>query len=203
MLGFWDWIAVTFRRSLCPHCRKRLEPNERIHKACIEPWAEALQAKADRVNARKARELAKLDRALVRERKAALMRLGEITAKLQTVFNAYIRARDADKPCICCGKPFEPQKLGGSMDAGHYLSRGSSPQHRFNEDNVFGQRKNCNRPGGTTRDAFRAGVLARIGPERLEALESDTAPRKYTRDELLALIDHYRAKTRELKRQEP
>lgn len=194
---------MTFRRTRCPQCKGKLEAGQRIHPACIDAYAEAEAAKAQRKADKQARALAKLDRAFVRERKAALMRRGEITAKLQAVFNAYIRARDADKPCICCGKPFEPQKLGGSMDAGHYLSIGNSPHLRFNEDNVFGQRKNCNRPGGTTRNAFRAGVLERIGLERLEALESDTAPRKYTRDELFALIDHYRAKTRELKKENP
>jgi hypothetical protein len=193
---------VTFRRTRCPHCLGKLDPGQRIHDACIAPWQVELKAKEARAEAKRQKMAAKVERARDRERKAALMRLSELKAKLQEVFNAYIRARDADEPCICCGEPFEPNKPGGSMDAGHYLSRGSSPQHRFNEDNVFGQRKNCNRPGGTTRDAFRAGVLARIGRERLEALETDSAPRKWTRDELLHLIDHYRAKTRELKRKE-
>jgi hypothetical protein len=193
---------MTFRRTRCPHCLGKLDPGQRIHDDCIAPWQVELKAKEARAEAKRQKMAAKVERARDRERKAALMRLSELKAKLQEVFNAYIRARDADEPCICCGEPFEPNKPGGSMDAGHYLSRGSSPQHRFNEDNVFAQRKNCNRPGGTTRDAFRAGVLARIGRERLEALETDSAPRKWTRDELLHLIDHYRAKTRELKRKE-
>jgi hypothetical protein len=80
------------------------------------------------------------------------------------------------------------------MDAGHYLARSIAPQHRFTEDNVFGQRKNCNRPGGTTRAAFRAGVIARIGLARVEALEADNAVRKWDREELVALKAHYRAK---------
>ena len=86
------------------------------------------------------------------------------------------------------------------MDAGHYLGRGIAPQHRFNEDNVFGQRKNCNRPGGTTRAAFRAGVIGRIGLARVEALEAATAVPKWSREQLIALKAEYRAKTRELLR---
>lgn len=150
---------------------------------------------------RHVRQAKKAEREQTKRRKAESMNLRELLAKAQVAFNAYIRARDADKPCICCGKPFEPQKPGGSMDAGHYLSRGHAPQLRFNEDNVFAQRKNCNRPGGTTRAAFRAGVLERIGPERLEALESDCTTPKWTKEQLLELIDTYRAKLREMKKE--
>jgi hypothetical protein len=134
-----------------------------------------------------------------RIRKEAMKSLRELLADAQVAFNAFIRARDAGKPCICCGKPFEPNKPGGSMDAGHYLSRGASPQHRFNENNVFGQRKNCNRPGGASRDAFRAGVLARIGQDALEALERDNRVHKWTADELRSIRATYRAKRKELR----
>lgn len=145
---------------------------------------------------------AKAERDSFKARKAAAKRLPDLIAELQVEFNAFIRARDAGKPCICCGKPFEPQKPGGSMDAGHYLARSIAPQHRFTENNVFGQRKNCNRPGGTTRAAFRAGVIDRIGLEAVEALEADNKVRKWQRDELIALKAHYRAKRRELEKQE-
>ena len=145
---------------------------------------------------------AKAERAQTRERRQALKSLRDLLAEAQVAFNAFIRARDAGLPCICCGQPFEPQKPGGSMDAGHYLGRGIAPQHRFNEANVFGQRKNCNRPGGTTRAAFRAGVIARIGLPAVEALEADTAVPKWDRDELIALRAHYRAKLRQLEKAE-
>lgn len=153
----------------------------------------------DRDKARAAAEKAKVERAETRRRKKAAMTRSEWIAELQRVFNAFIRARDADKPCICCGQPFEPNKLGGSMDAGHYLSRGSAPHLRFDERNVHGQRKNCNRPGGTTRLAFRQGMIDRIGLEAVEALESDQTVRKWTIAELEAMVDHYKRKTKELK----
>jgi hypothetical protein len=143
---------------------------------------------------------AKKERANDKQRKDALKGRTEWLAALQVVFNKFIRTRDANKPCIDCGKPYEPQKIGGSMDAGHYLSRGSASHLRFDERNVHGQRKNCNRPGGTTRAAFRAGVEARIGKEALEALESDQTSRDYTIDDLKQMIVLYRAKTKELLR---
>ena len=45
-------------------------------------------------------------------------------------------------------------------------------------------------------DLARVELLARV-----EALEADQAPRKYTTDELRAIRDEYRAKARELKRE--
>lgn len=188
------------RRSLCPHCRKRLEPNERIHKACIEPWAEALQAKADRVNARKARELAKLDRALVRERKAAMKRIPELIAEAQDAFNAFIRERDKNKGCFVCGRPFEPVQ-GRRQHAGHVRSRGAAGHLRFNEDNCMGECEGCNGPYGAKPHQIKAGAIARIGQDRFDELEADNTPHKWQRDELLNIIKEFKAKTKELKRQ--
>lgn len=136
------------------------------------------------------------------QKREALKTRKELTQEAQTAFNAYIRLRDAGRPCICCGAQFEPQKPGGSADAGHYLSVGSAPNLRFDELNVHAQRKNCNRPGGTTRAAFRAGMIARIGLPAVERLEADQAVRKYGADELRAMRDAYRAKAKALRAQQ-
>lgn len=141
------------------------------------------------------------ERTQTRAQREALKSLRELLAEAQAAFNAYIRARDAAQPCIDCSRPFEPQKPGGSMDAGHYLARSIAPQHRFNEDNVFGQRKNCNRPGGATRAAFRQGVAGRIGLVRLIALEESTAVHHWTKDEVRGIRDTYKAKLKALQRE--
>lgn len=180
------------KEGACAHCGRpflKLLPMQRV----CGPVCAGRKARADRVAKEKA------EREHTRERKQAVKTLRQLLAEAQVAFNAYIRARDAGRPCICCGKPFEPQKPGGAMDAGHYLGRSIAPQHRFNENNVFGQRKNCNRPGGTTRAAFRAGVIERIGLAAVEELEADNRVPKWTREELIALKAHYRAKLRELK----
>lgn len=191
---------MTFRRTRCPHCKGKLDAGERIHPECIAPWADAQQAKKERAEAKAARAAARVERAETRRRKEAMKRLPELIAEAQAAFNAFIRARDAGLPCICCGQPFEPMKPGGSVDAGHFRSRSSAGHLRFNEDNCFAQRKNCNRPGGTTYGAFRAGVVARIGEARVAALENDNAPHKWTREELTAIRDTYRAKLKEMKK---
>lgn len=133
------------------------------------------------------------------QRREALKTRKEVMQEAQQAFNAYIRLRDINRRCICCGSAFEPQKPGGSADAGHYLSVGAAPHLRFNEANVHAQRKNCNRPGGTTRAAFRAGMIARIGLADVERLEADQTLRKYTIDELRGIRATYRAKAKALK----
>lgn len=148
-----------------------------------------------------AAERAKKERASDRERAEALKSIRELTNEAQAAFNDYIRARDANQRCICCNKPFEPQKPGGSIDAGHFVSRANALYLRFDEANVHAQRKNCNRPGGATYGEFRAGVIARIGLDevlRLEGPAPENAP-SYTREALIALKTTYRAKARALR----
>lgn len=134
----------------------------------------------------------KAEKAKDRATRERLKKRGAWMAEAQQAFNSWIRARDAGLPCICCGEPFSPDKPGGSVDAGHYLSRGSAPHLRFNENNCHAQRKGCNRPGGTTRMRFRAGMIARIGPDSVEALEADQSSAKWTIAELKAIRDDYR-----------
>jgi hypothetical protein len=183
-----------------PACRERFERRTPWQKVCTkEGCAEAYVAHQKALKTAKAKRDERKDD---RDRKEALKSRNEWIKEVQTAFNAFIRFRDRYQPCICCGKPFEPQKPGGSMDAGHYLSRGSSSHLRFNENNVFGQRKNCNRPGGTTRAAFRAGVIARIGLAAVEALEADQTVAKWTIEDLKAMKKAYQAKLKELKKGE-
>lgn len=177
----------------CKVCR---QPNRPFKTTCsIECEAELglrLLEKAKRAEAKQVR-------AVDKERKEKLKRRADWIEEAQRAFNAYIRARDADKPCICCGKPFEPQKPGGSMDAGHFISRGAAPHLRFHENNVFGQRKNCNRPGGAKRNEFRAGVIERIGLQAVEELEADNTVQKWSIDDLKQIKEKYREKLRDLK----
>lgn len=185
-------LTISLAPKQCAVCPKEFMPRSSFARVCSQRCAMKL-VKADKVK----------ERETFKQRKEAAKRLPDLIAEAQVAFNAFIRARDAGLPCICCGKPFEPQRPGGSMDAGHFRSRGAAPGLRFNEDNCFGQRKNCNRPGGATYAAFRAGVVARIGLARVQALEADNAVRKFGREELIAIKTTYRQKLRDLQRATP
>lgn len=191
---------MTFPRTRCKHCKGKLDLGQRIlHPACIDDFAVAEAARMERKKAKEARAAAKVEKAETRRRKEAIKTIPALIREAQVAFNAWVRARDAILPCICCGKPFEPMKPGGSVDAGHFRSRGAAGHLRFNEDNCFAQRKNCNRPGGTTYAAFRAGVVARIGEARVTALEADNTPHKWDRDELISIRNFYRGRLKEIR----
>lgn len=189
---------VKARKCANRKCRAEFVPCRPMQTACSPNCAVEIAAKK--------RELVdyeekKAERKELKAKKEQVKRPKTLKAEAQAAFNAFIRYRDlsAGHNCICCGKPFEPQKPGGSVDAGHYLSRGGAPHLAFNENNCFAQRKNCNRPGGTTAAAFRLGVKARIGIAALEALEADQEQRRYRPDDYRRIRDEYRAKLRELK----
>jgi len=181
----------------CGFCHYEFLPERPLQKACCLGCAAALG------KIKTAKDLAKAEkaeRAADRAKLEKFKRRADYIAEAQTAVNAYVRYRDRFKPCICCDKPFESEKPGGAMDAGHYLSRSLAPHLRFDSDrNIFGQRKNCNRPGGTTRAAFRAGVVKRIGLASVEALEADQSSPKWTIPQLIEIRDTHRAKLRALK----
>lgn len=185
-----------FRRTRCPQCRAKLDPGQRIHPECVSAYADAQAEKAERARAKKARLDAKVERAEIRRRKEDAKTLPQLLKEAQIEFNRWIRQRDHDKPCICCGRPLGDGDVGGGFDCGHYRSVGSAPHLRFTEANAHAQRKQCNRWGAGRAVDYRIGLLARIGRVAVEALESDNAVHKWTKDEVRVIRDEYRARNR-------
>ena len=141
------------------------------------------------------------DRKATREKLDAMRTKPQLVKLAQTAFNSFVRARDADKPCISCGRPLAGPQIGGAFDCGHYRSVGSAHHMRFVEDNAHGQCKHCNSHLAGNHVAYRAGLIARIGLHAVERIESDQTVRKYTKEGLIELARHYNAETRRLKKQ--
>lgn len=140
----------------------------------------------------------KAERARDKARREALKTRSDWVKEAQTAFNAYIRARDRNHPCICCGQWSAGESRGGEWDAGHYRSTGSAPHLRFDEANCHRQLKQCNRYGAGRAVDYRIGLISRIGLAAVERLEADQTPRKYTADDLRCIRDRYREKAKEL-----
>ena len=158
-------------------------------------------AEIARRKATETRQKAKTDRADTARRKEAAKTRSELMREAQTAFNAFIRLRDqlAGYPCISSGRPLDWS--GNQTDAGHYRSTGSAPQLRFDERNCHAQSKLDNRYLSGNAVDYRIGLIARIGLESVEALESDNMPRKYSADDLRMIRDEYRAKFKALRNQ--
>jgi hypothetical protein len=185
------------RPRKCRTCRQPFKPANTLQSACSIPCAIAqgrkqMQRSQDMARRQQRRETA--------ERKVKLRTRRDWIKRAQIAFNAYIRARDAGKTCICCDRPLNPEAIGGGYDCGHYRSVGSAPHLRFEPENAHGQTKQCNRYGAGRAVDYRLGLIRRIGLARVEAIEADQLPRKWTIAELQDIERHYKALTKELKR---
>jgi hypothetical protein len=141
------------------------------------------------------------ERAKVRTRKEAIKTIPELIKEAQRAFNAFIRARDHLQPCISCdANPPDLTALHAGRDAGHYRSTGSASHLRFHEDNCHAQCVKCNQWGAGMAVDYRMRLIERIGAARVEALESNNTPHKWTREELIAIRDTYRAKLKEMRK---
>lgn len=178
----------------CTQCPREFIPN-RMGQIVCGPRCAQRAAKQKRTD--KARE----DRAKLRKRKEAIQTIPELIRLAQIEFNKFIRERDkqAGWPCISSGKQLD--WTGNDVDAGHWRSRGAAPQLRFHEDNCHAQSKRENR-FSADMSAYRTNLMARIGLERVLALEADNHTHHWTREELRAIRDLYRAKLKALKDKE-
>jgi hypothetical protein len=137
-----------------------------------------------------------------RAKRESLKTIPKLIKEAQIEFNAYVRYRDRAQPCICCGLPLGTGEVGGAYDCGHYRSTGSAAHLRFDERNAHAQRKACNRWGAGRAVDYRVGLIGRIGLEAVEALESNNEVIKWDRDTLRQIKTIYRAKLRELKKEQ-
>jgi len=189
-----------FRPKTCKACRVKFTPTRQMQPCCsprcemgfVSTWVEKAQAK-------RAREDKRQTRAQLEDMKGIPTLLREAQAE----FNRFIRGRDkaAGHPCISSGRPLDWS--GNMTDAGHYRSTGAASHLRFNEDNCHAQTKHENRDKAGNAVEYRMGLIARIGLERVEALECNNTPVKWTREGLRAIKAHYAALNRELKKAAP
>jgi hypothetical protein len=189
-------MLTSTKPNKCRYCKVRMPEDKAkhvLHDECLQPWLSKQLAKQSAAREKK-------DRAEFKERKAKLKRIPDLIKEAQTAFNAFIRERDRDQTCICCGKPLGDGDIGGGFDCGHYRSTGSAPHLRFDERNAHGQTKRCNRWGAGRAVDYRIGLVHRLGVDVVHSLEADNRVHKWQRDELIAIRAEYVAKLKELKR---
>ena len=178
----------------CKVCQTPFTPTRPLQRVCGPTCA--LKHARSVAEKKQAKQEAK-ERKETRQKLQALQTKPQLVKKAQMAFNAFIRARDAGKPCISCGKPLGSEP--NSFDAGHYRSVGSAPHMRFVETNVHGQCKHCNNHLAGNHVAYRQGLIERVGQQEVERLERDQTTRHYTKEGLTELARQYRELTRNLK----
>lgn len=192
-------------RRKCTVCREWFHPVRAeqyvcsYECACVHGKAANDAAKAEKQRKEKKRRLEaeKADRQRQAERRMAVKPLSYFIKQAQQAFNEFIRYRDRDLPCISCGRHHD-----GQYHAGHFRTTGSSPELRFDEDNCHKQCSACNNHLSGNLSAYRPELIAKIGQTRFDALMGPHALPKWTRDDYIRIRDEYRAKLRDLKKQE-
>lgn len=174
----------------CKHCRTKFVPDRPFIVWCSpECGAELAKAKIARQNALRAKKARKE----YRDAKEKQKKRSDWLREAQQAFNAYIRERDKELPCISCGRHHQ-----GQYHAGHYRTVGGNPELRFSELNVWKQCAPCNDHLHGNIVNYRIELERRIGRANLEWLEGPHEPKKYTIEELKEIKATYKAKLKDL-----
>lgn len=176
----------------CKCCPEKFIPRNSLQTVCSPKCAIQF---ANQLTERKQKRQAKEERAAWNKRKADVKPLSHWMSMTQRAFNDFIRARDGDV-CISCGST-----TAISYHAGHFRTTAAASQLRFNEDGCHSQCASCNVHHSGNIGPYRVNLIAKIGLQRVLALESNNTPHRYTREELERIRAHYRAALRELNKQ--
>lgn len=169
----------------CKDCKEDFKPFSTLQKRCLKCSIEhgnSIKKKTNRKELREYREKNKSRSDRVKE--------------AQTAFNAFIRAKDKNKPCISCGCFTNDYDLltGSRWDAGHYRSVGSAPELRFSELNCHKQCVKCNRNLSGNIVEYRINLKTRISESELNWLEGHHQPQKWTIDDLIEIKLYFKEK---------
>jgi len=173
-------MVIRYKYGLCLSCfRKWLietDAGQKHLKKQVIP-----QAKSD-VKKQWKKEKSKLKQSLKTHK--------DYLSDLQKVFNQFIRLRDKNEPCISCGKPDI-----GKRDASHYFSVGSTPNLRFDEDNVHASCVRCNRDLHGNIAEYTLRLPERIGKKKFKELQKrKNSTLKLTVPEIKQKIIYYKKK---------
>ncbi|EPK3595752.1 recombination protein NinG [Proteus terrae] len=193
------------RRRRCKVCREWFIPRQSFQNWCSPEHG--FELSEQRRNKDREKALAKLkkekqkkereEKDKLKSRKLAVKPLSYFTKQAQTAFNAFIRERDKDEPCISCGRFHE-----GQYHAGHYRTTGANPELRFDEDNCHKQCAPCNNHLSGNIENYTPRLIEKIGQERFDRLMGSHELPKWKREDYERIRDHYRAKLKELKDEE-
>lgn len=173
-------------------CRQSFTPKAPFEKWCSHECR--LKLALDHLNTEKVQR-AKIERKEIRAAKERIKTKADHAREAQQAINEWIRLRDADQPCISCGRHHQ-----GQYHAGHYRTVGSNPELRFEPLNIHKQCAPCNNHKSGDIVNYRISLIQRIGQEAVDWLEGPHEPKRYTIEQLQAIKAEYRAKVRELKR---
>ncbi|MEM0651864.1 recombination protein NinG [Klebsiella huaxiensis] len=192
-------------RRKCTVCREWFHPARDGQFVCSFECAnahgkaanDAAKADAQMKAKQQQKKAAKGERKRQAERRMAVKPISYFIKQAQQAFNDFIRYRDRHLVCISCDRHHE-----GQYHAGHFRTTGANPELRFDEDNCHKQCSVCNNHLSGNLTAYRPALIAKIGQARFDVLIGPHVLPKWSREDYIRIRDEYRAKLRDLKKQE-
>lgn len=172
---------MTFRRTRCPHCRAKLEAGQRIHAECIDPYAEAEEAKAKRKAAKAALMAAKVERAEDRKKREQQKTIPQIEEDCRRIVQKIARIRDKDDGCISCELP---SSWDGQWHGSHFRSHGAASAVQFHLWNINKACWICNKLYSGRINQYEPKLIEKIGQDRVDWLKAQNHLVRNTRDYL-------------------
>ncbi len=182
------------KEKTCPICSVKFTPLRPIQKVCGASCAiqhAITQREKKRAQAERIADMA--DRKVIKLKLEALKPLSYWADKAQVAVNAYIRARDAEQPCISCGRYHQ-----GKVNAGHYRSRGAMAALRYHHDNIHLQCEPCNTSKSGNQLEYRIRLIQKIGVDRVEWLEGNHPAPHWKKDDYLRIEAEHKQLLKEL-----
>lgn len=172
------------KRRNCKSCKKTFKPTAFYEWWCGPECRDAVirmaAEKGRQSVAKKKMEDLKVERKVWRERKEKLKTKSDWAKEAQIAVNRFVFWRDYGQPCIACGCQLNYGVRGGAVDASHYRSRGTASHLRYNTFNIHAGCVRCNREQSGNLVPFRKHLIEKIGIERVERLEDDNNPRRFS-----------------------
>lgn len=184
----------------CKICGEKFSPQfANIRWCCPEHGALYAMQLREKEKQKQQQKKEKADQAAWRERKAAVKPITHWINMTQRAVNDWRREflLAAGDCCISCGA-----REAFAWHAGHYRTTAAASHLRFEPDNLWLQCHTCNVHKSGNIEAYRTSLVERIGEARVQELEGDNQPHRWTRAELDKIRADARANLRELKRQE-
>ncbi|MFT6347094.1 MAG: hypothetical protein ACJAYB_000075 [Psychromonas sp.] len=100
------------------------------------------------------------------EKKSNSQLLKAAEKNTKKVVHEFIRERDKFDLCICCNKP-----MGENYQAGHFWESGNNPSIRYDENNIHGQRADCNMYNGGDSGEYTPNLIKKIGQQAVDDLD--------------------------------
>ena len=175
------------RQKVCKVCKEKFLPSRPLQSCCCPScaiaWATSVREKKERKE--------------VKERLAKLKTRSEWLQDLQTEVNKLRRIQEEGSSCISCDTPYHQIK---KKNAGHYLSRGSHPELRFEPLNIWLQCEHCNTHKSGNQIEYRKRLIKKIGIEKVEWLEGPHPPLKMSIVDIQCRIRGVREEIRSLEK---